>query len=245
MTQNVINNLFMLANAGVALLDMSLVNVNQVVATSGENDLYTVPAGRRALISNFYVNSQGSVSATPHFKNSGTYYPGGANATSLTAGTPQNLMLLLPLILDAGETLSVLLSSATSVNCWPQIVEFSNKSPVKSIKFLNLQSGNNLLYTCPAGKTACCLDPYLNFGGASATSEGSITASGTIYFQFVPNGQSAGTGFRISNNINTSSGINASSVTRAPSFGPGDSLYVNSTASSNVVAFVNIVEIPF
>lgn len=247
MTQNAINNDFILANAGAPLLDMSFVNANAVIAISGQNDLYTVPAGRRAVIPAVYCNSQGSVNANVQFKNSSTYYNAASTLVSLTAGTPQNIKSLIPIILEAGEVLSVILSGAISVNCWPQIIEFSSTSVLKTAKFLNLVSGNNLVYTCPAGKTAMILDTKLNFGGASATAFSAVGSSLACYFMYVPNGQAAGTGFRFSNNVTPGSsgvtgGAGASSATRGPCLTAGDAIYANCAGSLAMCAILNILE---
>ena len=248
MTQNVIGNTFVVGNAGFPLLNMSYVNANAVISSSGQNNLYTVPTGRRAIVTSIYVNSQGSVNAAPSFQNGATYYNAGGTTTGLTAGTPQNIVLTIPLILDAGEILSVELSGATAVNVWPQIVEFDAASSVKSGKFLGLASGNNLLYTCPAGKSMCILDKNLNFGGVAATAFNvGASGGGTSYYQFVPSGQSPAAGFRITNGVTvtgtTHFGQSASSNSRGPSLGAGDMLYANCTATNNVCAMFNYVEL--
>ncbi len=247
MTQNAINQNYMTVNAGTALLDMTLVNANAVISTSGQNNLYTVPVGRRALISAIYCNSQGSVNATPTFSSSGTYYNGGGSQLSLTAGTPQNILQTVPLILDSGEILAVFLSGAVSVNCWPVIVEFASNSGVKSGKAVNMVSGNNLCYTCPSGKTACILDRNLNFGGISATAFSIQSSTSSNYFQYVPSGQSPGSTFRITNNVSVSGtstnfGVASSSASRAPSLGPGDAIWANCSIGGASVALFNVVE---
>jgi hypothetical protein len=247
MTQNVIANSFVLGNSGFPLPNMSYVNANTVVSSSGQNNIYTVPTGRRAIISSINCNSQGTVNAAPAFQNSGTYYNAGGTTSSLTAGTPLNIVLTIPLILDAGEILSIELSGAVSVNVWPQIVEFDANSIVKSGKFLNLASGNNLLYTCPAGKSMCILDKNLNFGGISATAFNvGASGGGTSYYMLVPSGQSPAAGFRITNGVTVTGtanfGQSGQSNSRGPSLGAGDMLYANCTATNNVCAMFNYVE---
>lgn len=250
MTQNAINQAFVTACGGSGLPGMILVNANQVISSSGQNQLYTVPAGKRALINRIDCNSQGSVTANCNFNNGGNYFNGGGSQTGLTAGTPQNLIKTIPLILDAGEILSVILSSAVSVNVWPQIIEFDAIAPLKSGKFLNCASGNNLVYTCPAGKTMMALDAVLNHGGVSATGFGQLSSSTQLYWMYVPNGQSVGPTFRISNTATpsggaTTGGTMVQSATRFPSMNPGDMIYVNASNALGGCAYFNYVEIPF
>lgn len=241
MTQNALNQKFLLANAGIPLLDMKFVNAFANISTIGQNDLYTVPAGKRAIIAGLIANGQASATATMYFKNSGTYYLA-ATSVSLTAGTPQNLVTLLPLILEAGEVLSVNLAGGSgTVNVWPQIIEYSNLSALKSVKTLAMASGNTLCYTCPAGKTAIITDQELNFGGISATMFSNTSSSVTSYFQYVPSGQSPGTTFRITNNV-TCSALAASSASRGPSLGAGDMIYANCNNTFAMCGIFNIVE---
>lgn len=247
MTQNTIDQTFITACGGVGLFGMSYINQNQIVSASGQNDVYTVPTGRRAIISGVFCNSQSSASSACCFKVSGTYYNGGGPSVSLTAGTPQNLISTLPLILEAGETLSVFLTSAVSVNVWPQIIEVDANCPVKSGKFLNATSGNNLVYTCPTGKTAMFLDQKLNFGGISATGFGNFSSTTQMYWMYVPNGQSPASTFRFSNTATPSGsssfgGTMVQSATRGPSMNAGDMIYVNANSTNGGCAFFNVVE---
>jgi hypothetical protein len=245
---NAINKRFILANAGIPLVNMSFVNAFANISTIGQNNLYTVPAGYRALIPHIIANAQASSTANVSFQNSGTYYNAGTTLTSLTAGTPLDLINLGPLILESGEILSVILGSGSgTVNVWPQIILFDNSSPLKSVKTLNLVSGNNLAYTCPAGKTAIITDRNLNFGGISATTISNTGSGLACYYQYVPNGQSAGSGFRFSNNVTVSGtgitgGTASSSATRGPSLNAGDSIYVNCAGSLAICSLFNLVE---
>lgn len=249
MTQNGINQAYYTACGGFGLPGITYVNANQVVSSSGQNQIYTVPSGRRALISRVDCNAQSNVTANCCFNNGGTYYNGGGPQTSLTAGTPKNLISTIPLILDAGEILSIALSSALSVNVWPQIIEFDADSALKSGKFLNAAAGNNLVYTVPAGKTMIALDKVLNHGGASATGFGNLSSSTQMYWLYVPNGQSVGPTFRISNTATpsggaTTGGTMVQSATRFPSMNAGDMIYVNANAATGGCAYFNYLEIP-
>ncbi len=250
MIQNAIDQLFYTACGGQGLPGITYINANQVVSASGQNQIYTVPAGRRALISRVDCNAQSSVSAGVCFNNGGSYFPGGGSAVSLTAGTPQNLMTTLPLILDAGEILSVVLQSALSVNVWPQIIEFDASAPLKSGKFLNCANGNNLVYTVPAGKTMIALDRSLNHGGILTTGFGQMSSTTQMYWMVVPNGQSPASTFRISNTVTPSGGATlagaiAQSNTRFPSLNPGDMIYINASNALGGCGYYNYLEIPY
>jgi hypothetical protein len=250
MTQNNIDQTFLLANGGMPLLDPTFPNSNQVISSSGMNDLYTVPAGRRALIGSIMAQVQSStLTATMMFKVSGTYYNGGTIGQTLTStAKPGNLALTFPLILEAGETLAVWLSAALSVNTWPQIIEFSNVSPVKSVKTLNLTATNVLCYTAPSTKKGFILDRRLNWGAPGAFSYTTTNASSTsCYAIYLPNGQVVGTAFRIGETVAVAGanagGIAASSVSSGPIVASSDAIYVNATAANNACALFNVLEL--
>lgn len=250
MTQNSISNSFLTANGGMPLLDPTFPNANQVVSSSGMNDIYTVPAGRRALIGAFMAQVQSStLTATMMFKVSGTYYNGGTIGQTLTStAKPGNLALSFPLILEAGETLAVWLSAALSVNAWPQIIEFSNGSSIKSVKTLNLTATNVLCYTAPATKKGFILDRRLNWGAPGAIVYTTTNAGSTsCYAIYLPNGQVVGTAFRIGETIAVAGanagGISSASVSSGPVVASSDAIYVNATAANNACMLMNVSEI--
>ena len=250
MTQNAISNSFLTANGGIPILDPTFPNANQVVSSSGTNDLYTVPSGRRALIGAFMAQVQSStLTATMMFKVSGTYYNGGTSGQTLTStAKPGNLALTFPLILEAGETLAVWLSSALSVNCWPQIIEFSNVSSVKSVKTLNLTATNVLCYTAPSTKKGFILDRRLNWGAPGAFVYTSTNGSSTsCYAIYLPNGQSVGTAFRIGETIAiagaNAGGTASASISAGPVVAASDAIYVNASAANNACMLMNVAEL--
>lgn len=249
MTQNIINNTFILANGGIAMLDPTFPNSNQVISSSGMNDLYTVPAGRRALVGSIMAQVQSStLTATMMFKVSGTYYNGGSLGQTLTStAKPGNLALTFPLILEAGETLAVWLSSALSVNVWPQIIEYSNVSAIKSVKTLNLTATNVLCYTSPSTKKGFILDRRLNYGAPGAFVYTTTNASSTsCYAIYLPNGQVVGTAFRIGETIAVAGanagGISSASISSGPVVASSDAIYCNATAANNACLLFNVAE---
>lgn len=247
-TQNVLDNRFLAANGGFPLVGLSVINANTTVSSSGFNDIYTVPSGRRAIITTIWAICQSStVSATAAYKNSGTYFNGASPSVSLnSASTPQNLLTLIPLILESGEILSIYLASAVATNVWPVILEVDNSCVIKSSKTGPLVAGNNLCYTCPAGKTALLLDPRLNWGAPNATAIGAIGTANATYLQYVPSGQSPGSTFRITNNVTsgtTGGGSSASSVTRGPTLNAGDMIYANAANSLQTQVIFNVAEL--
>lgn len=245
--QNILNNNFLTANAGFPLPGLQVINANQVISSSGFNDIYTVPSGRRAILTSMWAVTQSStVGATPAYKIGSTYFNGAGGSVALSTTTPQNIVSLIPLILESGEVLSVYLASAISVNLWPVILEVDNSCVIKSSKTGPLTSGNNLCYTCPAGKSALILDPRLNFGAPSASAIGAIGSANATYLQYVPNGQSPGSTFRISNNVTsgtTGGGTSASSVMRGPSLNAGDMIYANAASSLQTQVIFNVAEL--
>lgn len=254
MTQNSINNFSRGINAGIYLPNMKYAVAKTNVATAGNNDIYTVPAGKRAACFNtfFYNASAGTVGLSPTFKVSGTYYNRGGPGNSSSAGTSGN-MLLSSIILEAGETLSYWASTTGAINTWSSVVEFDNTAIVKSVKTLNMATGDVLLYTCPAGKTAFVLDNNLGFSSTSGIfgiyfSNQLTTPGTTTYLYFVPNGQVVGATFRISSaqsyfGTATTFGNGLASGGANPTLVAGDRIYCNNSVASGSNVFFNVLEI--
>lgn len=111
--------------------------------SAGDNDLYTVPAGKKAQFMNitFYNSSGTGRVATPQIKISGTYYQVTFAPTvgSLGVATSQP-----SIIANAGEILSVnLATGATGFNIRAVVIEFDDSVGLKSARVLSLASGNN------------------------------------------------------------------------------------------------------
>lgn len=124
----------------------------------GNNDLYTVPVGRTAVIGGGALSNTGLVTdftAYVEVKHNGTYYRA---STSLTLSNNEAATLntmLNPLVLDAGDTLSANVITTAGGYAVFTIIEFSSsKSAIVPAHIFGTTTGDNTLYTCPVGKTA-------------------------------------------------------------------------------------------
>lgn len=237
------------------------INPAQITAT-GDVDLYTVPAGRRALISGlFYYNHSGSTASfQPKVKVSGVYNiwslaPAGtinnSNAVAFAAGTQTSLTLNPPFILEAGETLAGN-CSFQPYNVIASIMEFdAANSALKTVRVSSPVAAPafNVLYTCPAGKTAylmsngllipttvvCGPFGYVNLSGGSRT----------IHVYLVHAGDSP----TAANQVSAGQTVTANSIgTQIPTIsvgmGPGDSIqFSTDAATATQMAWLTVVEI--
>ena len=155
---------------------------------SGNVDLYTCPAGKRAIVNQVTLTNTTGVTVTSYMqmKVSGTYYRLATNSV-ISTGTDVSLQSF-SLVLEAGESLAINTNNA-GLNVFPQIIEFDNTVKTKTVKILSVTSGDNTIYTVPSGKTAFLLTAapfrngvgtiyYANTSGTTATFTFNI-ASGT------------------------------------------------------------------
>jgi hypothetical protein len=190
----------------LAVSNFSLKSANGRTAASGTVDWYTCPSGKKAAIIGFaYCTTTGSATVTPMFKSvGGSYYNMSAALTANAFGIT-TVGMTCGIILEAGETFASSQSTAT-VNVYVSIMEFDADAPIKTAKLLSLSSGNNTLYTVPAGKSATLLNGNLDIrmpDNNSTTNQKVIQywnnsgGSRSVAFYVVPNGGSAGSSNRI------------------------------------------------
>lgn len=127
-------------------------------SVSGYNDIYSVPAGKKALISDFFTtNVTGSSTViSPNIKISSTYYRLGSDYTENNSTYGHNYGMSqsrsAPIILNEGETFSIN-STQSGVTFWLSVVEFDQVSPLNRADIRNWISGDNTLITVPTNKT--------------------------------------------------------------------------------------------
>ncbi len=217
--------------AGSVIFPGSKFVAYQASLNIGDTDIYTVPTGRMALIGGWhaYNNSAGTIAYFPEVKVSGTYYRQGANG-SLTTGSYQNTSTT-PILLQAGDTFAMNVATTSGLIVTPSILEFDASAPLKLARLLGWATGDNTIYTCPAGKVATlgCLIVASNTFIAQGYVAGGPNATAT--FNLVPSGGTPGLTNRISANVNTGTS------TRQPlaqfitgSLVAGDFLYMNISA---------------
>lgn len=128
-------------------------------SANGNNDLYTAPAGRKALVLEYMVTNStaGGINHQPSIKISGTYYKIGISANEPAAGVGHNYGMgstknSQAIVLNPGESFSVS-ADAVGLTIWAFIIEFDSTSPLKRADITAWAAGNNTLYTVGAGKT--------------------------------------------------------------------------------------------
>lgn len=207
---------------------------------TGTIDLYTCPSGKRALIMR-YVACGGTSQGNLKLKVSGTYYT--VNNSTLGGGTALNW---LPLILEAGEIISVVVTSGSGTNLWLQVLEFGNTASIKTSKTLTLANGNNTIYTVPAGKTAYILDNQATTGMLNGAVHYFNNSGGTrtVATYVVPSGGIPGSGNQYNTTQSVSNGVGNTAVGRAISMKAGDFIVVNIDAgTATQTAWITLVEI--
>jgi hypothetical protein len=208
-------------------------------------DLYTVPAGKRAVISVSMHHNTNAAACTIQqmLKAASVYYPLGGQVSVAAGGINSNGSFLY--VFEAGESWAIT-TSVSGLNLWGRIVEFDNDAPLKSGRVLTLLNGDNLLYTAPAGKTV-----YVQGGiwlpPAQAPSMNIINASGATR-TFSSFGTAAGvtassTGARVHNGVAIANNAIGFCVV-PPNLGAGESIVFTSDGAGAGVAYVTVWEQP-
>ncbi len=218
-------------------------------ASSGDVDLYTVPANRRALLLGWVETCNlCTVSAYLKTKISGSYYRLTASQSVTGAGSDMaSFVDLPPRLLNAGETASINMD-VTGLSVWLHVVEFDAVSPLRSVTLTSVSAGDNTLYTVPAGKTFEVL-PF--FGSSSGTLSfrsrlfysNATGATRSLFVYAVPNGGSRSGNNSLGGSLSVSSGTIWVSVPIYGSLAPGDFIDVNvDSSAAGQMAWMNIIE---
>ncbi|HRH54653.1 MAG TPA: hypothetical protein PLN38_15095 [Chitinophagales bacterium] len=213
---------------------------------SGNNDLYTVPAGKRALISagtNIYNNTGGAINCYRQIKVSGSYYRISAT-TSATANALTLVNSSIPIILEAGESI-VINAASTGCTAHQLIIEFDNTSTYKSPKILSLANGDNTLYQVPANYMAFLPTPNTGAGVQLTPSLCVFNSSGglrTYVLYNVKSGQAVSNTYKFAGG--TAADLSIYQPITGSTFGDGDKIVLNTDAAGNQVAWCNIYEKP-
>lgn len=210
---------------------------DRVTLAAGDNDLYTVPAGRKAVLLSCQLFNPGAaaVKLNGQLKAGGVYYRTGADVTDNPNGA--GLVQTAFPVMEAGESFSVHANGA--VTAFWQVCEFDAATPLKSGRAV-LGVGNNTLYTVPAGKTANLVQS--NSGGylSAVSAGGDATNSATLAAHVLKSGESVTAANRI-----VAGNVPANSFTSltmyAPPVAAGGSVVVVADASG-AFAWVNLFE---
>lgn len=229
---------------------LSAVTIPKIFASNLQvttTNLYTVPAGRSALIlSGIVFNSGGaSVSYSLQIKVGATYYrictPDVRGTQVASTCQPCTAMMV------AGEVLAAVVTANVGLNLSMTVIEFDELSPVKRGILTGIITGDNTLYTCPVGKTATILGlngqatvPF-NYVGNTGLIVSAGGTSLTIRTNIVPSGGTPSAANQVSQpnivslNIRTQTG-----PTLMGSLAAGDFINVNSNAT-DAAAFLQVL----
>jgi hypothetical protein len=210
---------------------------------SGNVDLYTVPANRMALWVDTVVTnptgSGGAMTTLVQAKVSGTYHTFDFVSAGLAAGSYGRTAAQAPFLLLAGEIASVNLST-TGASVWPSIIEFDASANIARSVLFSLASGNNTVFTVPAGKTV----QFVAFPSASSLPQvgtlwywNNSGGTPTVSMNVVPNAGSPS----LQNQIFTGSIANQQMAQQTfyGGLNPGDFINVNtSSATATQTAYV-------
>jgi hypothetical protein len=237
-----------LTPAGTIAPNAAFISSIKTFSATGNSDLYTCPANKRAIITEMTVfNGHATNSSTlvAMLKIGGVYYPASASTTILAQSTGSRSVTY---VLEAGEILALNMTQQP-FNVVVSIMEFDNTSNIKSAKLTTstLTSGDNTVYTVPNGKSALILNNTLTMcSGTQGTFTAGNNSGGNVTYKWnvVPSGGSVGTTNQMSASVVVSTGAGSSQTLTGFTIGAGDFISVNaSSGTSDQIAFVTVVEI--
>lgn len=214
---------------------------------SGNNDLYTVPSGKKAICYQGIVYNANGSSRTiyPQIKISSTYYQTDSSITLSTISTTS--IQFLPYVFLSGEIIAIN-TTGVGVNLWLTVFEFSDSVPITRNLIANLSSGDNTIYTCPTGKMSY---PFNLTEFVFDSGFGDLTnmfyrngTGGSITFSryFVKSGDTPNANNLL---VTNTSGASFTFQGAINNFSPGDAYIVNTnSASTPQIAWVNLIEVP-
>jgi hypothetical protein len=236
-----------LTPAGTIAPNAAFISSIKTFSSTGNNDLYTCPANKRAIITEMTVfNGHATNSSTlvPMLKIGGVYYPAGPSTSIIAQSTGSRSVTY---VLEAGEIIAANMTQQP-FNVVVSIMEFDNTSNLKSAKLTTstLTSGDNTVYTVPNGKSALVLNNTLTMcSGTQGTFTAGNNSGGNVTYKWnvVPSGGSVGTTNQMSASTTISTGAGSSQTLTGFTIGAGDFISVNlSSGTADQIAFVTVVE---
>ena len=210
---------------------------------SGDNDIWTVPAGYRALGLSGLLGTTNTAGSTVYTEvKTNALYLKLTSTSSITTNSSAS-MSFGAYVYDEGETFAINATTA-GVNAWACLRVWPTNINVKSIKFLNpTAAATNLFYTCPANSRAGPVNGSYN--GTTLTLNFRNLTSGAVKFSYylVPAGSPLDSTTRfISVRSEASGNLLGTSV---PQLYAGDSIYFDTDSSDvNQFWFMTIEEYP-
>jgi hypothetical protein len=207
-----------------------------ISCAAGDTDLYTCPAGKKALVIDVtFTNPTGNpttVVCDAEVKVSGVYHKFDFVANTAAIGTYGSSNSLAPFLLGAGEIFAVNTNNS-GLSVWPWILEFDDTAPIFDARLFSLSIGDNTLFTVPVGKKVAFCSMPGSFGTPSVGKAYYYNLSGgsrTVKINVVPSGGSPA----VANAIQNGSVVNHQ-MAQPQLYGgiaPGDFINVNTDAAT-------------
>lgn len=222
-----------------ALPGLTSVQIPLSTLASGDNYVFTAPAGMRAYAQvSLYNPTGGSITFNVRISKDGgvTSWRDGSNVVmnTLTATWCSS-----SLIMEAGDKLNINCTALGLVSMG-MAQEFLSTAQIKQVVFTAFVSGDNVVYTCPAGKHAVI--PMSETRGTFSDTNGQAFLSnetgGTVTFHLSVK-PSGGASTQVSNAGSVLTNVDAAVTANqfSTTFNPGDSLILNTNSSTAGQAF--------
>jgi len=232
---------------GTLMPNLSIINASSTNITgTSTTDIYTVPTGRKAILSNYFFGANATgMSEALLIKVGGVYTQVQATTSvqrfSSGLDTFTNLARSGPIGLNAGESFAVnTVGGANKVSAFLNILEFDDTSNLVFIKSTNFSTAaETIVYTTPSTGGSLPLNAVgslLNFNINNSTSNkignAFIFTTNALVLRFYV--QPAGTGsstptYYIGSNFNSTGGQGSLEL---PALGPNEKLIASSTTAT-------------
>lgn len=238
---------------GLPLVGFKFVNVRNISTAAGNNTLYTVPSGKKAICFHYgmYVNDNGVSSVVNVAVNiSGVVYRAGSGTTA-AANTSTNIVFSANILLAVGDSY-VVSDTVGGGAFFGSVLEFDDTVPIYR-QVITTVAAANTLYTVPTGKGARILS---TLGTNGNFEQGASNLSNIIYVNqsggavtrqvyYVQNGGSAGADNRLNAAAGVSVSNDATSTATVPTvMSVGDAIQVD-LSSTTATQLIGVTYLEF
>lgn len=239
--QNNVNTRIFGQSGGFNIPNVSYPSVKAFNLASGDNNIYTCPSNKRALITQLYFLNKDLITDINVFCKvniSGTDY---RLTSTNTIFTPLLQSQYICFVLEPNEIFKIN-TNAVNISAFVNIIEYDAQYPLYSSRLTSFVVGDNTLYQCPVGKKGIPITGKFNPTGANSTFGSTSmtytnTGSATVTLYNVPNGQPVNSDYQ--SNAPAAGVIgNIQQV-----FEAGDRLIINTSSSASTqFAYFNVQE---
>jgi hypothetical protein len=228
------NNMAMSGYGFLSIKGAKYIGISANNLQIGENLVYSVPVGRRALwttVARGYVPGVSQIYFYTNIQSNGSYWRLG-NTAGPAGGATSVITGNAPIVFEAGENLSVNVATADGLNFWTQIIEFdATETHVRGVRYFNFSQGENVMYTIPVGKSATMMgQPFV---ATQSFAYGSLVGTTTLAVHVINSSDTLKSTNRIQAPGNSGVGTVTQFLTNN-AFNPGDKISYNmSTIKQN------------